>query len=560
MPLSGTGGFFGTGTMPTPAVSLIVDPRCIYDPWESRFIVVGIERDPPFGAPFVPPLAGAWILIAISATSDPTGLWYKYRISAMRSVLGYPRWADFPGVGVDLDALYICANLYAPTPAGLPTGAFYSTTGAVLYWVLPKAANYFGPAAPVVREIQHINYSGMEIVRFVQPAHSAVFGSGPPMMYFVSCRNGPSTTGNFFRIQRIRNPLAVPPTLETLPLVTVPIYTTPSFSGPGAGAPQPPAPGGGTYTLSTLLGEPLNAVWYSGGVATAHAISVGGKTTVRWYWFDCSSCMVSPPNQAPYATLSEYDTIDTGPGIHTYFPAIMPADSGIALAMTRSSTTEHAGIWFTGRLWTHPPSTTLVPMTPIRTGSVTYTAGTAPGTTFVPWADYFGLSPDPADPWVHWAVGCYALSATTWGTRIASFRLDCPGGYTSAAFANYGAGYPGTLGVPSLTLSAPPVPGFLFEVLLDNSAGVPTTAFLAVGPAPAATPIAPGATILVDLSTAILLPVTLGPGVNSLFGPIVIVNGCALSGLTLFGQAAETDSGSPLGVSLTPGLTVTFGY
>src|SRR6185295_8413268 len=70
--------------------------------------------------------------------------------------------------------------------------------------------------------------------------------------------------------------------------------------------------------------------------------------------------------------------------------------------------------------------------------------------------------------------------------------------HRDAAAVNYGAGWSGSFGVPSLTASTPPRFGASFDLLLGNSAGGDTIALLAVGASSASIATSKGGTLLVQ--------------------------------------------------------------
>jgi Tol biopolymer transport system component len=119
-----------------------------------------------------------------------------------------------------------------------------------------------------------------------------------------------------------------------------------------------------------------------------------------------------------------------------------------------------------------------------------------------------------------------------------------------ASWTNYGAGFPGTLGVPSLTASANPVFGASFTVDVGNSLGAATSALLLVGLQRASIPTGAGGTILVDLLLA--TPLALPAGGLSL--PASFAHDPALCGITVDLQAIELDAGAAKNLSFTAGL------
>jgi Tol biopolymer transport system component len=125
-----------------------------------------------------------------------------------------------------------------------------------------------------------------------------------------------------------------------------------------------------------------------------------------------------------------------------------------------------------------------------------------------------------------------------------------------AAWTNYGAGFAGTNGVPSLTARADPVLGTSLTLDVENSLGAATPATLFLGFGRASIPTAKGGTLLVDafLFVPLALPAVDLPLSGSL------PNDPTLVGLEVDLQAVEADPGAALGLSFTAGLELTLGY
>lgn len=124
-----------------------------------------------------------------------------------------------------------------------------------------------------------------------------------------------------------------------------------------------------------------------------------------------------------------------------------------------------------------------------------------------------------------------------------------------AASANYGAGFPGRFGAPSLTLDAPPRRNSTPTLQVGNSSGLFAVSVLFVGLASASLPTSLGGTFLVDPFTSAALALPPSGGNFSLTVP----SGGDLPGLHLYLQALELDPWAAKGVSFTAGLDATIG-
>jgi Tol biopolymer transport system component len=127
--------------------------------------------------------------------------------------------------------------------------------------------------------------------------------------------------------------------------------------------------------------------------------------------------------------------------------------------------------------------------------------------------------------------------------------------WTSASWSNYGAGFPGTNGIPALTAQQNPAFGATLTIDLANSYAKPTTGLLFVGFQRASLHSSFGGDLL--LVPALTLFVTFSYGGDSFTG--TIPNDYPLCGVAIDLQAIEADPGAARGVSFTPGLELILG-
>ncbi|MEC7582834.1 MAG: SdiA-regulated domain-containing protein [Planctomycetota bacterium] len=125
-----------------------------------------------------------------------------------------------------------------------------------------------------------------------------------------------------------------------------------------------------------------------------------------------------------------------------------------------------------------------------------------------------------------------------------------------STWSNYGVGHPGTLGVPSLTLSADPVIGTTPIVEIGNSLGASMLATVVMGLAQTALPTGWGGTLLVD---NFLLTETFVADSTGTDMPLALPDDPGLCGLPLNIQVAEFDPGASLGISFSRGLALVVG-
>lgn len=74
------------------------DPKVLYDPYGNRWMFVSCDDAD---------TTHSGLLIAVSATNDPTGIWYKYRINAADT-----NWIDYPSLGFNKNWIAVTVNIY----------------------------------------------------------------------------------------------------------------------------------------------------------------------------------------------------------------------------------------------------------------------------------------------------------------------------------------------------------------------------------------------------------------------------------------------------------------
>jgi hypothetical protein len=127
----------------------------------------------------------------------------------------------------------------------------------------------------------------------------------------------------------------------------------------------------------------------------------------------------------------------------------------------------------------------------------------------------------------------------------------------SPSIVNFGVGFPGSTGVPSLTAAGLPLLGRSLEVTIGGSGTFVIPGVLLIGVQEAAIPLA-GGTLLTDPASAIAQVRFLLPG-NLNRVPLAIPADPVLSGVPIYLQAVEVDGGAAFGLSFTPGLRITAG-
>jgi hypothetical protein len=127
---------------------------------------------------------------------------------------------------------------------------------------------------------------------------------------------------------------------------------------------------------------------------------------------------------------------------------------------------------------------------------------------------------------------------------------------SSATSSNYGAGFPGTLGEPSLVSQDRPVVGNSITLMLGNSLGAATPAVLIAGMGQASIGTSKGGMILV--APLFWISLTVPPAGAPVVG--TVPNDPQLCGIAEDFQGIELDAGAAYGTSFSAGLELRFGY
>lgn len=371
----GPGGFW-TSVLPA-GVTECFDPKVAYDQYSGRWILLALAVD------FPPAAQGSWYLLATSLTSDPTGLWCTRLLDAtLNGSTPTSNWADFPGLGLDSQAIYITSNQFS-----LSTFAFQYAKLRIL-----NKSEVYGSCGSIgwtdFVDLRDPVITGFP-VDTVQPAHS--YGN-PAAEYLLS--TGAST--NNVVLWSVTNPVTSP----TLTGVSV---TTPSSWGVPPNAAQCSA----TTLLDTADGRLLNTVYRYGELWTTHTVACSGLSCLR--------LLRIKPIGAPVTSGTVLDDFTFGAaGTFFYYPAVDTDIAGnVYVVFNRSSSSECAGVRYTGRK-SSEPANSLQASALLQAGVSSYVV------TDNRFGDYSGAAPDPAVPNRAWFAGEYVAATNTWGTWIGS--------------------------------------------------------------------------------------------------------------------------------------------
>lgn len=354
------------------------DPRAIFDSANGRFYVVMQENT----------VSRSYLNVAVSKGPHPAtasgGDWYFQRLDVTEAANGVNYGADYPGLGVDGQAVYVTYNMYSLPLSGTAT---FKNCQIV---VLNKAAWNSG----VATWGRVFTPDGSANAFTLQPA--TVLGGGTPgnTAYFAET---PLSETTKVRVWALSDPLGT--RTFTSRLVNVP-----NNGGYISGAPQT----GTDITIPTLSPRAQgNAFWHNGRIWFTHtAGGSAGKSIVYYYRVNMNGF----PGGTP--VLEEAGGIDGGPGVWTYQPAIGGNAAGDAcLVYCQSSASTLPTIMTTGRRANEPSF-----------GPPVLVKASAAFSNSERWGDYATVSADPTDGsfWVshEWARSSAAHDWGTWWAHV----------------------------------------------------------------------------------------------------------------------------------------------
>lgn len=357
--VNGNPGFFE----PVGADDFTFDPKCFYDHYADRFVVLALE--------VYTAVEEAYVTIAVSDDSNPHGTWYKYRTDAVIAVGSTTYWWDYPGFGYDEDAYYVTSNLFGLNQSGW---------GGVAYRVFDKSPLLVGDTASYATlrdgsagSVQVAQHFGDNVAPFFVSTHS--------------------TSG--LRIQAIRNPLTAPTLYSTT--VSVPYFDYPSD-----------APSYGAEDIWLIDVRIMNVHWRDGNLYATHHVRDGTRNFARWYHLD-----TGPWPFAGTVSLVQSGQIAPSGNLHSWFPAIYSNRfDEVSVVCGTSSSTERIKVNTTARDAADPPGT--------MGALVTVKSATTNGGGR--WGDYYDIAIDPVDDLTFWVIGEYPESYG-WANWIVSYRV-----------------------------------------------------------------------------------------------------------------------------------------
>ncbi|GJQ63110.1 MAG: hypothetical protein SCALA702_21630 [Melioribacteraceae bacterium] len=355
----------------------VFDPKVIYDHFDERWVMVWLHLNEFSNE--------AYFLVSVSDDSDPTGVWYNWKLNSTTNGNSYAgNWADYQGVGYDDKAIYITSNQFS----------FSFSYNYTKIRIVPKADLYANTAGSVT-------WTDIWNIKYPQSGASS-FGIRPARMqsasddYYLAVV-GPYTTNSTFGIYTLSNPLSNPSLDGKQVSVT-------SYSSP----PNTQQLGGGSPAIDdggmNLRNEP---VFQDGILHMTHAVKSGTKSGVRYL----------SVNPNTYTAVNDWTLADNS-HYHVYPALAVNGFGDVVFSYSRSSSTEYMGAYYTVL---KAGESSPVGTQELKPGNGNYVK--TYGGSRNRWGDYNGAWMDPANPDDFWVMTEYVYSTNTWGIWVGGINV-----------------------------------------------------------------------------------------------------------------------------------------
>jgi hypothetical protein len=363
----------------------VTDPRTVFDTYSGRWFAsmvdfaIDARRQRPNR-----------FLLAVSQSSDPTGLWQSVAFNADSSTSG--NFADFPALGVDVDGVYLSGDMF---------NRFNSSVGAILVSI-PKSGLLASPPS-IAGRTSFGTLSSSARGDILQPAMTTGAASTSESVLAVGNIGDDFLPHTTLVASTIQNAAGSGATLSAPTVLTVPSYTIPL---------NPTQPDGsdnlddGDARISACVrrvGDVLYAV---------HGTDVNNRAAIRWYKIN-----------AVNKTLMQSGTI-TDNKLDLFFPSIAANEAGIVvIACNGCSLTTFIGSYaVVGE--TANGTLSFGNLMLLKSGAASYQLPIDGDTSR--WGDYGATSVDPTDPNRFWTIQMYPTDTTTWATQITELIIGAP--------------------------------------------------------------------------------------------------------------------------------------
>lgn len=401
--------FFQSAMTPPVTSNFTSDPRIRYDRLTRRWFVTII--DVPGGAGSLPNR----IMLAVSdgpiVTASTVWTFFHFQHDLVTPAGDSGRFADYPTLGVDANALYIGANIFATRGQG----SFSDTTAYVI-----RKSSVLGNGPIVVTAFRNL-------VRKVQGINT-----GPYTPQGVDNADPNATEGYFIGVdaglygrlalRRVSNPGGTPSLSDNV-LITIPL------NGNTITVPHLGNTGGGAGNLDGLDYRLLMAQLRNGRLWTCANIAVNdsgapnatdSRMAVRWYEFGNIATGQTP-------TVIQSGTVyDPSAAARNYWMgAVNVSGQGhAAMGFSVASANERVNAGFVGRLAQDAPGSMREPVLYTATPSAYNPPNDPGGAQGRRWGDYSYTCVDPNDDMTFWTVQQFCNAPNSYALQV--LRIIAP--------------------------------------------------------------------------------------------------------------------------------------
>src|SRR2546426_556052 len=350
--------FFGV-----PSTDFISDPKIHFDTASSRWFAS------------ITDVTTGSVLLEVSKSDDPTGLWNAYGVSTITGC------ADQPLLGFSDLVVLISANDFSSCTSGNPSYL------GVQYWVLNKTDLLSG-ATP-----RTMSFGPDPTLFSVHPVQSL---RSTDTQFMVSTGRGPTSPLPLFPVP------GAPPGVVLVTqqnLGTRPAAIPPRAPQLGS---RPPLDTANNRVQDAMWAD--NRLWLSLGVGCTPTGDNQIRSCVRLIEVDTANVTIA-------------QDFDIGiSGKYVFYPALRTdANGNLVVVFGYSSASDYPELRVATRS-VHDPPNTIGASQVIRVGEGPETSG-CPNNSVCRYGDYFGASHDPLEPGIVWVAGEYGTS-TGWATFI----------------------------------------------------------------------------------------------------------------------------------------------
>ena len=400
------------GVVDVPFV-LPVDPNILYDPHSGRFVFVSFEVAGGSNGAINAADDVSQLNIAVSKTGNPLDGWHVTSIDAKTFINGQNSWVDFPGVGVDGDAIYITGNMFQFDAGPDGTRTFEGNR----VWIIDKGEGggglYDGGALsfsvhdPVAEADDPMGFGVSEATMIPARIEGVLPDQSGMFLMTQSGLTSANGVDEIMQIIHVEDPLGSPTfTAQSVNLGDISDETLTRLpDAPQQGAPQ---------SISVVGGRVLTGgtVYRDGKIYTAFTVAPktgpdAGESTVHWVELDASN-----PTDISLIQQGDIGGEDIAQGTTTFDPSInVNKDGSVLINYSASGPSIFAGAYYALRA-PDDPLGQFGPSQVLHEGLDSYFRTRAgegiSSQTINRWGDFSGVSIDPADETTFWFFNQFA--------------------------------------------------------------------------------------------------------------------------------------------------------